>query len=493
MIEEQESVNKLPKGWIWTRFEEISRNLRAGGTPSTKVKEYYENGTIPFVKIQDIVESKKYLYNTSTKITEEGLRNSSTWLVPKDSLLYSMYASYGEPIINKIEVVTSQAIIAYMPPENLMVLDYVYYYLKKIRPQLTTRGTTQRNLNAQIVRNLLIPFAPLAEQGRIVARIEELFTRLDAGVESLRKVKTQLKHHRQAVLNYAFKGKLTEEWRKTNRQEIEPASVLLEHVKEERRKKEKEKYKELPPIDSSALPQLPEGWIWTTVEEIGLINSGKTPKGINQITKEGDFPFYKIRDMNTIGNEKFMYDSEIYLNKDDVQRLKIRLHDKGTIIFPKRGGAIVTNKKRILTSESAYDLNIMGVYPLIIPHNYFYYWISKIDLITLADGSNVPQINHSDMKPLPFPLPPLAEQYKIVEEIDSLFSIDDGAEKVVELSLMQSERLRQSILKKAFEGRLVPQDPADEPAEKLLERIRKEKETLESEEKKKKSNRKRVG
>ncbi|MCJ7634819.1 restriction endonuclease subunit S, partial [Candidatus Bathyarchaeota archaeon] len=104
MMNENWALTELPKGWLWTYFESISRELKAGGTPLTKIKEYYDDGNIPFVKIEDIVGSSKYLYGTKTRITEQGLRNSSAWLVPRDSLLYSMYASYGEPIINKIEV-----------------------------------------------------------------------------------------------------------------------------------------------------------------------------------------------------------------------------------------------------------------------------------------------------------------------------------------------------------------------------------------------------
>jgi len=133
MIKEMNNLPQIPDSWVWTSLLEISKELRAGGTPSTKVKEYYENGTIPFVKIKDMVNSGKYLHDTTTKITSEGLNDSSAWLVPENSILYSMYASYGEVAINKTRVATSQAIIVHVPLEDLLVLDYVYYYLKKIR------------------------------------------------------------------------------------------------------------------------------------------------------------------------------------------------------------------------------------------------------------------------------------------------------------------------------------------------------------------------
>ncbi|MBM3240237.1 hypothetical protein FJZ31_28475 [Candidatus Poribacteria bacterium] len=123
----------------------------------------------------------------------------------------------------------------------------------------------------------------------------------------------------------------------------------------------------------------------------------------------------------------------------------------------------------------------MGVYPVTIPYKYFYYWLSKIDLITLSDGSNVPQINHKAIEPLPFPLPPLSEQHKIVEEIERRLSVTDKIESVIETEIKRAERLRQSILKQAFSGKLVPQNPNDEPASILLEKIKQEKAYLESE------------
>ncbi len=138
---------ELPNGWAETTLDNIAIHLQAGGTPSTKKPEYYQKGTIPFVKIDDITDSKtKYLETTKVKITKQGLDDSSAWLVPENSLLYSMYASYGLPIINKIKVATSQAIIVYQQPKDLISLDFMYYFLKFIGPFSITKGTTQKNL-----------------------------------------------------------------------------------------------------------------------------------------------------------------------------------------------------------------------------------------------------------------------------------------------------------------------------------------------------------
>ena len=197
----------LPKGWVETKLEDIAIHLQAGGTPSTKKPEYYKNGTIPFVKIDDITGSNtKYLETTKIKITKQGLENSAAWIIPENSILYTMYASYGIPIINKIKVATSQAMIVYRPPKDLISLDFVYYFLKFMKPFVVTRGTTQRNLNARIVKNLRVLLPPLNEQKRIATKIEELFSKVDSTKQSLEHTKLQLELCIQSLLNAAVSG-----------------------------------------------------------------------------------------------------------------------------------------------------------------------------------------------------------------------------------------------------------------------------------------------
>lgn len=216
---------------------------------------------------------------------------------------------------------------------------------------------------------------------------------------------------------------------------------------------------------------LPDGWTWATVEEVGLVASGQTPKGLENLSREGEIPFYKVSDMNRAGNETQMHDSAIYLNEKEIKQLKIRTFDAGTVIFPKRGGAIATNKKRILSKPSAVDLNIMGVTPQKVSSKYFYYWLSSIDLATLSDGSNVPQINHKDISPLSIPLAPLPEQERIVAKIEELFTQLEAGTSALERVQVGLRRYKASVLKNAFEGKLVPQQESGESVAELLERV----------------------
>jgi type I restriction enzyme S subunit len=464
MMNENWALTELPKGWLWTDFESISRELKAGGTPLTKIKKYYDDGNIPFVKIEDIVDSSKYLYDTKTRITEQGLRNSSAWLVPRDSLLYSMYASYGEPIINKIEVATSQAIIAYIPPQGLIVLDYVYYYLKKIRTELTTRGTTQKNLNAQIVKHIPIPLAPFNEQVRIVAKLEELFTSLDAGVEGLRKVKAQLKRYRQAVLKYAYEGKLTEEWRKTHKNQTEPATKLLQQIKQERTEARNH---ELSPIEESDLPTLSDDWTWTTLNEVSQINMGQSPIGSSYNNSGRGVPL--LNGPTEFGEEhptavQWTTSPTKICNKDD-------------LLICVRGNT--TGRMNWADQQYCIGRGLAAISPLenIVKRELLYYFLlMKVEeIMRRTRGSTFPNLKSDELHRFPFPLAPYIEQEELVERIETAFSTAHRLERNMATALLQSERLRQSILKAAFEGKLVPQDPNDEPAEKLLERIKDEK------------------
>ena len=331
---------------------------------------------------------------------------------------------------------------------NIINSKYLKYYFIFIRNngfwEKIAKGTTMKILNIKHLANTKIPLSSLNEQNRIVEKIEELFSDLDKATEDLKKIQEQLKIYRQAVLKDAFEGKLTNHEKHINKN----IKIFGKHIK---------------------------------------IVSGNTPKGINNIKVAGEIPFFKISDMNTFGNDIYMKKANIMLAGKNINEMKIKIYPKGTVIFPKRGGAILTNKKRILFQDSSFDLNTMGVIPNDkIISKYLYYWFLKLDLGTIYDGSSVPQINNKNIVHLKIPIPEIGIQNKIIQEIESRLSVCDKLEETVLQSLEKTEYLRQSILKKAFEGKLVPQDPNGEPAENLLERIKQEKEKYEFNNKKRK-------
>lgn len=174
-ITEDEIPFDIPDNWVWVRLGDVVLNARSGGTPDTKTSKYY-GGNIPFVTIKDMTIAEKYIDVTLSHITELGLENSSAWLVEKNHILYSMYASIGKVSINTIPLATSQAIIALQLIDNDTLRNYIYFYLRSLEALIYrfAAGTTQLNINAKIVKELLIPLPSVEEQKRIVGKLEEL-------------------------------------------------------------------------------------------------------------------------------------------------------------------------------------------------------------------------------------------------------------------------------------------------------------------------------
>ncbi|MEJ7830378.1 MAG: restriction endonuclease subunit S, partial [Segetibacter sp.] len=200
-------------------------------------------------------------------------------------------------------------------------------------------------------------------------------------------------------------------------------------------------------------------WQIKKLGELCEIVSGNTPKGLEKVSNKGEHQFYKVSDMNLEGNETSMQTSNLRLTEEEIRRLKIKVYPKGTVIFPKRGGAILTNKKRLLSRPSSFDLNVMGILPNEnVESSYLYYWFQKLDLTKIYDGSNVPQINNKNIAPLSFPLPSIKEQRQIVSKIEELFSeLDKGIEEI-KTAQQQLKVYRQAVLKWAFEGKLTNED-----------------------------------
>jgi len=169
-------TKQLPKGWREVELREITESISAGGTPRRDKKEYWENGTIPWVKISDM--KKKYISRTEEKITDKGLKNSSTNLFPSGTLIYSIFASLGTIGILEIDATTNQAIAGITPKKDIISTKYLYYCLQAEKDKILSKKShaTQDNLNLTILRNHKIPLPPLQTQKVIVSILEKAET-----------------------------------------------------------------------------------------------------------------------------------------------------------------------------------------------------------------------------------------------------------------------------------------------------------------------------
>ena len=283
---------------------------------------------------------------------------------------------------------------------------------------------------------------------------------------------------KKSILQYAMQGKLV-----AQDPNDEPASELLKRIKAEKEQLIKDgkikKEKPLPPItEDEILYELPKDWEWVKVQDLLYLKSGDTiAQGLE--IQNGDLLYLKVGDMNL--NIKYVDKSSRSVNSTNINKNSII--PPRSIIFPKRGGAIATNKKQITLKPILVDLNVMAACcPKDLNIEYLYYWFLSFDLSTLNTGTSVPQINNKDIYPLLFPLPPLTEQQRIVEKLEEILPLVEeygkNEEILSEMNKKLPKQIRQSILQYAVQGKLVEQNPNDEPASELLKRIKAEKEQL---------------
>ncbi|MBU4484498.1 restriction endonuclease subunit S, partial [bacterium] len=331
-------------------------------------------------------------------------------------------------------------------------------------------------------------------QHRIVDKIEELFINLDAGIEALKKVQAQLKRYRQSILKAAVEGRLTEEWREQHKDELEPADKLLDRILKERRekweteqlttykaqsktppRKWQENYKQPKPPDTTDLHKLPKDWVWTNLGEITWqIKDG--PHYSPKYSNEG-IPFITGGNVRPNG-----------IDFKNVKRISRDLHEKlskrikpelGDILYSKGG---TTGIARVNTYEFEFNVWVhVAVLKLADPLIPFYiqhalnspFCYMQSQKYTHGVGNQ--DLGLTRMVNISVPLPPVKEQIQIISIVESFLLLIERFESLLYTELKRAQSLRQSILKRAFEGKLVPQDPNDEPASILLEKIKAEK------------------
>ena len=286
MSETGTGLSELPDGWMWTTIEEVIQIIDyRGRTPP------YSSEGIPHLRSANI-KNGNIIWNNLKYVTGETYNKYMTRGLPKQGdLLFTTEAPLGEVAFapNK-KFSLAQRVMILRPLEDIIKPEFLLYQIQTANFQeklrISETGSVVKGISSRNFKPFPIIIPPLPEQHRIVAKIEELFTKLDAGINELHKAQSQLKRYRQSVLKAAFEGKLTEAWRTTHQDDIEPASILLERILKERREKWeaeqlgqmktkgkipkddkwKAKYKEPVAPDMSNLPKLPKGWTWATIE-----------------------------------------------------------------------------------------------------------------------------------------------------------------------------------------------------------------------------------
>jgi type I restriction enzyme S subunit len=496
MLDEQ-----LPEGWVWTTLGEISTKPQYGWT----TKAQHTDGTILLLRTTDI--SSGTIDWDSVPYCTELPENLADYLLQTDDIVISRAGSVGVSYLLKDipkQTVFASYLIRFHPLEGIEA-KYIAYYLQTSaywnRIYEESSGIALANVNASKLETIEIPLPSSNEQARIVAAIEQQFARLDSAVASLKSAQAKIPQYRASLLKSAVEGELTREWRAAHPAEESGADLLKRILAERRARWEqaqlakmhargempwndewKKAYKEPEGPDVENLPALPEGWCWATVEQLAAAEENSItdgPFGSNLKTEHYKDRGPRVIRLQNIG-DGFFRDEKAFISQDHFAKLPkyeifagdlviaaLGENPPRSCIIPDFVGLAIVKADCIRYKVSPHVLNsyvniVLNSEP------------TKRRTSAMLHGMGRPRLNLSEIKSIVLPLPPLAEQAQIVAEVEAKLSEIAKMEEVIEHSLRRAELERQSILREAFAGRLVEQNPEDEPASVLLERIREE-------------------
>ncbi|MBK9211211.1 MAG: restriction endonuclease subunit S [Anaerolineales bacterium] len=294
-------AKQLPNGWIETTLGEIAE-LVGGGTPSREHPEYF-GGRHIWLTPTEIPRNRVTVVATSReKITDDGLKKSSARLLPKGTVLMTSRASIDYVAIAGAEVTTNQGFASFICKDDVYNHYLAYWLLGNVDFFIgQATGTTFKEITKSKLRNFSFPLPPLPEQKRIVAKIEELFTQLDAGMAALQRVKAEVKRYKASVLKAAVEGKLgirNDEFR----------------------------------IQDDG--QLPAGWKWSTVGEVAKVGTGSTPLRSNErYWKNGTIPWVTSGALNDL----FVNEANEFVTEAALKETNVKIFPKGTLLVAMYG------------------------------------------------------------------------------------------------------------------------------------------------------------
>ena len=493
--------------WQTARLGDVAEIIRGLAFPSTDKSFQEGEGLIACLRTTNV--QREVEWSDLWFIPRKHVRNERQ-VIRTGDILISTANSYE--LVGKVAQVrnppvaaTLGAFISMIRADAELSPKYIHYQLassdvqQRIREMASTT-TNISNVSTSKLAELDLSIAPRPEQDRIVAEIEKQFTRLDDAVAALKRVQANLNRYRASLLKAACEGRLVPTEAELARKEgrdYEPASELLKRILAERRAKWeadqlqkmiaagkppkneewKTRYKEPKPPNASMLTELPEGWIWATVEQIST-------KVVDGVHKKPDYvpsgvPFVTVK--NLTAGPGISFDDLHYVTKSDHEEFIKRANPElGDILISKDGTLGVV---RAIRTDQVFSI-FVSVAMIKPPFRELTDYLEmalcspQVQIQMVPKGSGLQHIHLEDLREDCIPLPPVGEQHRIVDACSRQISIIDALEEEAQKRSVHAAALRQSILRSAFSGKLVPQNPNDEPASVLLERIRAERAAL---------------
>lgn len=502
-------IEKLPNGWVLTTIPSlISSGVFTDGD-WVESKDQDPQGSVRLLQLADIGDG--VFINKSNRYLNKETANylNCTYLKPDDVLVARMPDPLGRaclmPRTKQVSVTVVDVCVIRPAKVEHFSTPWLMHFINApaFREKIASlqSGSTRKRISRGNLSKIEFPLPPRDEQDRIVNKLEELFSELDEGVKELKAAQTKLSQYRQSLLKSAVEGSLTQQWRSENSDRMqETGEQLLSRILKQRReqwqqqklaefaekgktppKNWQDKYPEPVQPDTTDLPKLPEGWVWASVAQLGHVQLGRqrTPskmKGVNpqkyiraaNITEQG-INFNDILEMDFTEKEIPIYQlktgdlllTEASGSPEHVGRPCIWPDVDGVYCFQ---NTVIRFQPFVISSDFSF---------------FIFHAYQKIGkYIDVSGGVGINHLSAGKFSKIAVPLPPLVEQSILVAEITTEFDAIDRQIEATALGLKQSEAQRKNILKSAFSGQLVPQDPNDEPASVLLEKIRLEREAL---------------
>ncbi len=415
-------VKELPKGWEIRKLGEICERVTKGGTPTTYGFSFVSKG-VNFIKVENIENGKVIHSSIVNFITEEAHQYQKKSILQENDLLFSIAGTIGETCLIKKEYLpanTNQALAILRGYHNEITPGFLTFQLNSSIQQyirLKARGGAMNNISLEDLKGIEIILPPFSTQATIVSKIEELFSELDKGIESLRTAQQQLRTYRQSVLKWAFEGRLT-------RDDVKDG-------------------------------ELPEGWTMQTLKELKLF-SIYGPRFSSGGYVENGVAVLRTTDIDDRGKVDWENSPKLDLSDKDYEKYKLIKND---LLITRTGSigrlSVFNDDKKAIPGAFLIhyrlrdDVNVWYVF------NFLQSQAGQKHLKAHSFGVGRPNLNVPNIELLQIPIPSPTEQNKILEEIESRFSVVEKMEESISQSLLQAEALRQSILKMAFEGRLV--------------------------------------
>lgn len=441
-MKQEKLINTLPEGWIFTELGNVS-HINMGQSPPSSTYNTKKIG-LPFFQGKSGFGE---IYPKIEKYCSVPLKT-----VDAEDVLISVRAPIGPTNLAKTQSCIGRG-LAGIKGFGGISSKFILYQLRSTEKELEKfgTGTTFKAISKNILETFPFLLPPLEEQHRIIARIEELFSELDHAEEGLKKAQKQLEVYRQALLKSAFEGKLTEKWREEN---IPKSYWTL--------KGEDVFFKKIQIINPNK--GLPTGWFYATLGSLSNnYDHQRKPLSSNERKEhKSNYPYYGATEIIDYVNE-YLFDGKYILIGEDGANLFSKNKSLSIIV---NGRFWVNNHAHVIqTNESEVNMEFLSLY------------FNTLDLKSYISGTAQPKLNKFALNSIPIVVCSIEEQNKIVQELDTKFTLIDNLNSVITESINKIVISRQSILKKAFEGRLTQQSSNDESVFELISRIRKDKQT----------------